>query len=76
MKPPVDLPLDALAPSPALFSHASMLHGQAQSAAPLETVPVHGQVSLIGSVGATNVAVQVGAQGVLVVDTGAGVQAA
>ena len=29
MKPPVDLPLDALAPSPALFSHASMLHGQA-----------------------------------------------
>ena len=29
MKPPVNLPLDARAPSPALFSHASMLHGQA-----------------------------------------------
>lgn len=34
----------------------------------LETLPVHGQVSLI-SAGGANVAVQVGAQGVLVVDT-------
>jgi glyoxylase-like metal-dependent hydrolase (beta-lactamase superfamily II) len=42
---------------------------RAQSVASLETLPVHGQVSLVGSVDSTNVAVQVGSQGVLVVDT-------
>jgi glyoxylase-like metal-dependent hydrolase (beta-lactamase superfamily II) len=35
----------------------------------LETLPVHGQVSMIGSVGGTNAAVQIGNDGVLVVDT-------
>lgn len=29
MKPPIDLPLAALAPSPSLFTHASTIHGQA-----------------------------------------------
>jgi hypothetical protein len=28
MKPPLDLPLSALAPSPSLLSHRSDLHGQ------------------------------------------------
>ena len=28
MKPPIDLPLAALAPSPSLFTHRSTLHGQ------------------------------------------------
>jgi glyoxylase-like metal-dependent hydrolase (beta-lactamase superfamily II) len=41
---------------------------QAPSTA-LQTLPVHGQVSMIGSVGGTNAAVQVGSDGVLVVDT-------
>jgi glyoxylase-like metal-dependent hydrolase (beta-lactamase superfamily II) len=48
-----------------------MLRLAAQAPAPLETVPVHGQVSLVGSVDGTNAAVQVGSQGVLVVDTSA-----
>ncbi len=48
-----------------------MLRAAAQAPASLETVPVHGQVSLVGSVDGTNVAVQVGSQGVLVVDTSA-----
>ena len=48
---------------------ALMSRADAQSASPLETLAIHGQVSLIGSVSGTNVAVQVGSQGVLVVDT-------
>ena len=46
-----------------------MIRATAQTPAPIESVPVHGQVSLLGTVDGTNVAVQVGAQGVLVVDT-------
>jgi len=41
---------------------------RAQQASPLETLPVHGQVSLVTGGGA-NALVQVGSQGVLVVDT-------
>ena len=52
-----------------LFGIAFVWRAGAQAPTPLQTLPVHGQVSMIGSVGGTNAAVQVGNDGVLVVDT-------